>query len=31
MVETGMRVGDAIRYDPADAIKGEHFVGFIPS
>ena len=24
MLETGMRVGDAIRYDPTVAVKGEH-------
>jgi integrase len=24
MLETGMRVGDAIRYDPSVAVKGEH-------
>ena len=24
MLETGMRVGDAIRYNPAPAVKGEH-------
>jgi hypothetical protein len=24
MLETGMRVGDAIRYNPAVAVKGEH-------
>jgi hypothetical protein len=24
MLETGMRVGDAIRYDPSLTVKGEH-------
>jgi integrase len=24
MLETGMRVGDAIRYDPALVVKGDH-------
>jgi hypothetical protein len=24
MLETGMRVGDAIRYNPALVVKGEH-------
>jgi len=26
MLETGMRVGDAIRFEPAAPVKGEHLL-----